>query len=88
MRFWWRELAGWTLVLLGLVAFYLCIAYLFSNHAIFEAPTAAFIGFILFRGGIQLLKVAMAARVCSQDQEAPPAPRPGTNRPVVRRPSR
>lgn len=86
MRFWWRELAGWALVLLGLAVFYVCILFLLgSPHAILEAPTLAFIGFILFRGGIQLLKVAVAARICARTQE-PVAPARGqAARPALRR---
>jgi hypothetical protein len=90
MRFWWREVGGWVLIVLGLVVFYLCIRFLLGEtHAILEAPTLAFIGFILFRGGIHLLKVAMAARICAQAPEQPGAARPVPPRPAaVRRPAR
>jgi hypothetical protein len=36
---------------------------------IIEAGPLAFISFIIFRGGIHLLKVAMAARVCLHAQK-------------------
>lgn len=63
MRFWFRELAGWALVALGLFVFYLTLALMLGDR-IFEAGVLSFIGFIIFRGGIHLLKVAVAARVC------------------------
>jgi hypothetical protein len=86
MRFWWRELAGWALVLLGLLVFYVCIVFLLGpQHTILEAPTVAFIGFILFRGGIQLLKVAVAARICMQTQEQAAPARGAGARPALRR---
>ncbi|MBM4067965.1 MAG: hypothetical protein FJ271_03345 [Planctomycetes bacterium] len=63
MRFWFRELAGWALVVLGLFVFYLTLALMLSDRII-QAGMLSFIGFIIFRGGIHLLKVAVAARVC------------------------
>ena len=56
MRFWLREVAGWVLVLS-------------DRHMIFEAGSLVLIGIFLFRGGIHLLKVAVAARICTQTQE-------------------
>jgi hypothetical protein len=67
MRFWLREVAGWALVALGLYLFYLCFLML-MNHYILEAGPWALIGIIVFRGGIHLLKVAVAARVCLHAQ--------------------
>lgn len=66
MRFWIRELAGWILVALGLYIFYICFLALFVERPPFivEVGVLAFIGFVVFRGGIHLLKVAVAARVC------------------------
>ena len=75
MRFWLRELAGWLLVAMGSVSVFSFIAVTTAmlNPAIqweqfVEAGPMIFIGVILFRGGIHLLKVAVAARVCMQAQ--------------------
>ncbi len=65
MRFWLRELAGWALVLLGLFFFYICLAMLLSDRPlIIRSGPIAVIGIFVFRGGIHLLKVAVAARIC------------------------
>lgn len=56
-----RELAGWLLVVLGLEAFRNSFMYL-NERQVVEAGVAAFIGVFVFRGGLQLLKVAVAAR--------------------------
>jgi hypothetical protein len=76
MRFWIREIAGWLLVLLGL---YVCFkAYEFCRfRMLLEAWPVAIIGIFVFRGGIHLLKVAVAARICLQAQDRLyPAPLP------------
>jgi hypothetical protein len=65
MRFWLRELAGWSLVGLGLFVFYLCFALLVNGY-LTEAGPLTIIGVFIFRGGIHLLKTAIAARVCLQ----------------------
>jgi hypothetical protein len=62
-----REIAGWLLVVLGLYLFFVCFAMLVNDPPnILEAPLLTVIGVFVFRGGIHLLKVAMAARVCQQ----------------------
>ena len=67
IHFWVREILGWLLVLLGLLILYICMAVLLqSPPLILEAPALLVIGVIVFRGGIHLLKVAVAARVCMQ----------------------
>ncbi len=69
--FWFRELMGWLLVLLGLYLFAICLAILLSPAdppAILEAPVVCMIGIVVFRGGIHLLKVAVAARICMRTQ--------------------
>jgi hypothetical protein len=66
-----REIFGWALVAIGLLTF--AVTYLaFLRHGlIFESGPLTFIGYVVFRGGIHLLKVATAARVC--DEALPPA---------------
>ena len=72
MRFWMRELAGWALVGLGIYLFVIVLSLLLSPApGILEAGPLTLIGIILFRGGIHLLKVAVAARVATTP---PPEP--------------
>jgi hypothetical protein len=70
MRFWLREVAGWFVVALGLYVFYLCYRMLLG-HFIVETGTLTVIGIFLFRGGIHLLKMAVAAQVCMEAQQRP-----------------
>jgi hypothetical protein len=78
IRFWFRELAGWALVLLGLWICFIAMGLMLrpapGPEAIFEGPPVLIIGAIIFRGGIHLLKVAVAARVCMATQAEPPKP--------------
>jgi hypothetical protein len=77
MRFWIREIAGWLLIGLGLFIFYICVAILLSDRPrLIEAGPLTLIGIIVFRGGIHLLKVAVAARICMT------APMTAAERPV------
>jgi hypothetical protein len=85
MRFWIRELAGWLLVGAGLFCF--LVTYSFCARQWFlEAWPLAVFGIFVFRGGIHLLKVAVAARVCLHAQDRLyPAPIPRLREPVARR---
>jgi vacuolar-type H+-ATPase subunit I/STV1 len=74
VHFWVREILGWLLVILGIYVFMVALAILLNpppparEPRILEAPAVVLIGFIIFRGGIHLLKVAVAARVAMQAQ--------------------
>lgn len=72
---WVREGAGWLLVLLGLAIFALVYEYC-ERRWMVEAGIIAVVGIFVFRGGIHLLKVAIAARICrdTQDQLYPAPP--------------
>jgi hypothetical protein len=69
MRFWIREVAGWVLVFLGLLVFYQCYVLLARELRFVEGSSLTVVGIFLFRGGIHLLKIAVAARVCLEAQE-------------------
>lgn len=85
MSFWLREVVGWLLVALGIGVFIVCFNLLFETSVvrdpdtsfphvartprIFEVGPLSIIGIVLFRGGIHLLKVAVAARICWRAQE-------------------
>jgi hypothetical protein len=83
LAYWSREIAGWVLVLGGLYAF--LVAYdLLLGKRIFEAAPMVFIGFIVFRGGVHVLKVAVAAQAA---RNLPETAHPGARR-VTRAPAR
>jgi hypothetical protein len=79
MTIWLREIAGWILMAVGLWLFYECYQILVpapvrvgpENQVfqpagkILEGAELALIGIIVFRGGLGLLKSALAARVCA-----------------------
>jgi hypothetical protein len=69
--FWIREILGWLLIALGLYVFWIAMQMLLREGPfILEAPGFIAIGFIVFRGGLHLVKVAMASRVCLAAQQA------------------
>jgi hypothetical protein len=83
MRFIVRELAGWVLLVLGLLAFVVCYDLLRDQDypviliergtpypQLLNAVPMVVIAVILFRGGLHLLKVAVAARLCLEAREA------------------
>lgn len=79
MSHWAREIAGWLLILVGLIAFYNAYDFLLRKRVI-EAVPLAFVGFVVFRGGIHLLKVAVAAQAARSLKvaAAPAVKRPRT----------
>jgi hypothetical protein len=63
MRRW--EVAGWLLVALGLWVFFEAFSLLTKEPpSLLPVGPLTFFGFVLFRGGIHLLKVSVAAQVC------------------------
>lgn len=69
MIFWFRELAGWVLVALGVLVFYFTLGVLLTPAPLLlEAIFLTVIGVMLFRGGIQMLKLSVAGRVCLRAQ--------------------
>lgn len=65
MSYWLREFFGWALVAVGLAIFGLVILHLIEG-LVYQTVGMTVIGIFVFRGGIHLLKVALAARICEQ----------------------
>jgi hypothetical protein len=78
MRHGLRELVGWVLLVLGLFLFYRCYGLVTvpDRSRILEGWMIALIGIFVFRGGIHIIKVAVAARICQDAVEQPAAGRP------------
>jgi hypothetical protein len=72
MSAWIREILGWALVGCGLFAFYLVWQQLVARRILDVIPIT-FIGFVVFRGGLHLIKVGAAARAV-REARAPTAP--------------
>jgi hypothetical protein len=71
MMFWVREVIGWVLILLGLFVFYIAMQLLLrEGPLILEAPLFIAIGVVVFRGGLHMLKVSLAGRICVDAQKA------------------
>src|SRR5262249_5959968 len=91
MGFWTREPAGWLLIVEGLFIFRQCYTLLsHPDQCFLQGSALTLIGIIVFGGGINLLKIAVAAQVCVQAQEtleqrAPAGLLPGPSRSPVRR---
>jgi hypothetical protein len=59
---WFRELAGWLLLGGGIGAFVLCYVQFLLNGRVVEGVIWGLAGFAIFRGGLALLKLAVASR--------------------------
>ncbi len=83
--YWVREVAGWFLLGISLLMFLVVYDYC-ETRRIFEGAILAVVSIFVFRGGIHLLKVAVAARICSraQDRLYPAAPTGAGPRPAQR----
>ncbi len=68
MSFWFREIVGWLLTIAGLLILAECVRLL-KDRAVFEAGPLSIIGIVIFRGGVHLLKVSLAARICREARE-------------------
>jgi hypothetical protein len=76
MSVWLREVAGWVLLGIGLAAFAVCYFVFLLQRRVVEAVILAFVGFIVFRAGTHLLKVAIAARAAKEAGRAIEPPKP------------
>ena len=83
MSFWLREIAGWLLVALGLSFMFTCYEGL-KDQRVWEVGMLSVIAIVVFRGGIHLLKVAVAARICREARERTRAHKAGPARPAAR----
>ena len=59
---WLREIAGWLLLGAGLGAFGLCYVEFLLKGLIVQGVIYFFVGLTIFRSGMALLKLAVAAR--------------------------
>jgi hypothetical protein len=76
----YREIAGWVLLGTGLAVFALCYFVFLREKRIIEAIPMAFMGFIVIRVGLQVIKVGVAAQVAAEFKPA----KGGTVRPASR----
>lgn len=75
--FWFREIAGWALVVFALTLIYTGLGYVtnLERPKVVEATAIMFAGMGVLRAGILLIRLASAARICQADR---PNRRPST----------
>lgn len=61
LRLW--EIAGWFLILLALALVWMALGYVESRQVV-EGSVVVFAATVIFRGGILLIRIATAARIC------------------------
>ncbi len=71
---WLREAVGWVLLGVGLAAFAVCYFVFLLRQRVIEFGLLAFVGFVVFRGGLHLLKVAIASRAVREPLAKPTPP--------------
>lgn len=76
MSVWLREVVGWILLGVGLGAFLVAGVTILVQRHLISAFLIAGMGFLVFRGGMHLLKVAMAARAAREAGRAVEPPKP------------
>jgi hypothetical protein len=65
MTGWLREIAGWVLLGIGLAMIAMCYVVFLLSGRVIEGLLFGIAAVFVFRGGLQLLKVAMAAHAAS-----------------------
>ena len=80
-----REIIGWALLGIGLAAFGLAGIMVLRERMICSGMVLTVIGYVVFRGGLHLIKVAVAARAAADGRYAAAGPLPPrqVRRPVV-----
>ena len=78
MSVWLREAVGWVLLGVGIAAFAVCYFVFLLPQRVVEAGILAFVGWTVFRGGMHLLKVSMAAKAAREIRKQPDAPKPAS----------
>ncbi|MGL6073208.1 MAG: hypothetical protein ACRC8S_03495 [Fimbriiglobus sp.] len=74
MAVWLREIMGWVLLGTGLAAFAVCYFVFLLSRRIVEAVGLGIIGITIFRGGMGMLRVSMAARAARELDAQPKMP--------------
>ncbi len=76
MMFWLREIAGWALV--GVALFLIRMGLIFvtdlESPRIVEAGVIMLAGLGVLRGGILLIRISTAARLCERELNPPQEP--------------
>lgn len=62
MFFWVREIFGWLLIAAALYLFYACLLYV-GDRKVVQAMLVATVSTVLFRGGLQMIRLSTAARI-------------------------